>query len=207
MRNRSLQRRLACRWRPLALLLGGVLTAGAAAADDAITKDLHVSQVAMAIPAPSLPATSAEAPLAVKASLDKADGTYRIGENVRLSVSVSDDAYVWVFDTGTSGKVHQIFPNRFAEDNFLKRDEHRLIPGPQAEYDFRVGGPSGPELVTVVATTTDKPLTPAVMDEAVNSGPFIALAGSAVSVAKDLSISLREEHPTWQRALLKLNVE
>ena len=188
-----------------------VLAAAAAlAGDDAsITKDLHISQAPMVtniVPTSSGPG---EAGLSVFASADRGDGgAYKDGDKVRLSVEVSEDAYVWVYDTGTSGKVHQIFPNRFEEDNRARAGEAVSIPGPEANYDFQVSRPQGRELITVIATTSDRPLAPQLLQTEVSGGdgPFLALVGDAASVAKDLSISLREDHPVWTKAQTTIRI-
>lgn len=177
-----------------------------------ITKDLHITQVDMVLPPPviSVPPTSdsGSSGLTVHASVDSPDGVYRVGETVQLAVDVSEDAYLWVFDTGTSGKVHRIFPNRFDQDNFVRGGETVTIPGSGDEYDFRVSNPVGMELLTVVATTNDAPLAANLIDQAVSgAGPFYALAGDAASVAKDLTISLREEHPVWQRDVVVIEIQ
>ena len=195
------------------LLLAALLAAPAVLADDAsLTKDLHISQAPMLMVVEPVADTAtapggAAAELTVEARADRPDGRYRIGETVRLAVEVSEDAYLWVFDTGTSGKVHRIFPNRFEADNFVRGGATATIPGPGSDYDFRVSSPAGRELITVIATTTAEPLGADLVQEAVAGGsPFLALAGTAASVAKDLSISLREEHPVWTRDVLVVEI-
>ena len=192
-------------------LLGALVASSALHADDdSITKDLHISQVPMVIAAPErasdTPGSKSTA-LTVKARVDRNDATYRAGDNVRLAVEASDDAYLWVFDTGTSGKVHRIFPNRFDQDNFVRKGAEVTIPGAEAKYDFRVSSPSGRELITVIATTNDSPLADELVEEAVGASPFFALAGTAASVAKDLSVSLRNDHPVWARDVVVFEIE
>ena len=80
------------------------LTSGPVGAADPY-KDLSIEQRTMVEampPAPTpAPATSAGGALALTTTLDRADGRYRPGESVALTVETSADAYVWVFDTGT----------------------------------------------------------------------------------------------------------
>lgn len=175
-----------------------------AQADDAIRKDLHILQAPMLDIEPAPAAASAANAgagdgLAVSATVDRADGLYEHGDTLTLTVETTEDAYVWVFDTGTSGKVHQIFPNLYADNNFVRKDSPVAIPGPGAEYEFAVSRPSGPELLTVIASRDSAPLAQELVAEETGSGPFLPLRGTATSVAKDLSVSLRERHPTWAR--------
>ena len=165
---------------------------------DAYLKDLHIRQMPMATeltpPAPS-PASAATG-LTVSASVDRPDRSYQHGENLVLTVETTEDAYVWVFDTGTSGKVHQIFPNQYESSNFLAADARLEIPRADSKYQLAVSHPTGAELITVVASKDKTPLTPELIDTT-GGGPFLALRGDAASVAKDLSITLREQHSTW----------
>ena len=144
----------------------------------------------------SLPQTpSSSSPVMLTAALDRADGTYRPGEEVALTIETTKDAYVWVFDTGTSGNVHQLFPNEYATDNFIRAGRSVTLPDADAKYQFVVSPPAGFEMLTVFASTDDKPLTQDLIDRETGAGPFLALAGTAASVAKDLQIVIADGHP------------
>lgn len=174
-----------------------------ALADDAWMKDLHVAQRAMA-EVRAAPAAAGASPaageLSVDAALDRADGRYEQGDRLELTVDTSEDAYVWVFDTGTSGKVHQLFPNRYDDDNFVRAGAPLTLPPAGAEYDIVVSHPPGAELITVVASRDDTLLARGAIDGDAAAGPFFALRGSSASVAKDLSISLRERPADYATA-------
>lgn len=178
--------------------------AGAWADDEAWMKDLHVAQRAMAevraAPAGAEGASPAAGELSVDAALDRADGRYEQGDRLELTVDTSEDAYVWVFDTGTSGKVHQLFPNRYDDDNFVRAGAPLTLPPAGAEYDIVVSHPPGAELITVVASRDDALLARGAIDGDAAAGPFFALRGSSASVAKDLSISLRERPADYATA-------
>ena len=158
-------------------------------------KDLHIEQRAMAelqpAPASARPAAAASG-LAVEAALDRVDGRYEQGDRLTLTIDTSEDSYIWVFDTGTSGKVHQLFPNRYEDDNFVRAGAPLTLPQAESDYDIVVSHPPGAELLTVVASRDSAPPAPGAIDRETAAGPFFALRESAVSVAKDLSISLRE---------------
>ena len=162
-------------------------------------KDLHIEQKPMVQGFPDRgdadSATSGEG-LQISAALDRADAKYRHGESLSFTVETSEDAYVWVFDTGTSGKVHQIFPNRHEKNNFLKAGVPVAVPHPDASYKFVVSHPAGTELLTVIASKDNTPLTQDLIDSGADAGPFLALRGTAVSVVKDLAVSLKK-HPRW----------
>ena len=202
-------------------LLGALAFAG----QDSLIKDLDIKQAPMLIVQPQGMAgqagpdvqydfidqatyEDAASNLAVFAQVDRENRVYRPGDAVQLSVEVNEDAYLWVYDTGTSGKVHRIFPNRHDDNNFVRAGVPVAIPGPDANYDFQVTHPRGTELLTIIATTDNKPPAGHLLQTApANGNPFMMLAGNAKSVAKDISISLREDHKVWARAAVGIRIE
>ena len=159
-------------------------------------KDLDSRQVPMAEleTAPvSAQTTAASTGLVVKTAVDRPDARYRHGDTLTLTVDVTEDSYVWVFDTGTSGKVHQIYPNRYESDNFVRAGKAISIPPAGSEYQLHVSHPKGVELLTVIASKDNIPMTRDLVDQNTEAGPFLALRGDAVSVAKDLNITLKEK--------------
>ena len=162
-------------------------------------KDLDIRQVPMAelAPAPMSKPSSSDPELAVKTAVDRPDARYGHGDKLVLTVEVTEDAYVWVFDTGTSGRVHQIFPNKYDNDNFVRAGRAIAIPPQEADYQLLVSHPTGAELLTIIASKDSTPLAQKLIDQEIQAGPFLALRGDAVTVAKDLSISLKKAHPNW----------
>ena len=170
-----------------------IQVAGTALAQDSYIKDLDIRQKPMVddIKPPK------NGTLSVVATLDRPNRTYKTGENVMLKVKANEDCYIWVFDTGTSGKVHQVYPNKFDKKNFLAAGKTLSIPGKDSKYKLEVSPPSGKELITVVASKGDRPLTADLIDKNSSSGPFVALRGTAETVSKDLSITLRKQKQEW----------
>ncbi len=165
------------------------------ATEPSYIKDLDIRQVPMAKleAAPVSTQNTAGTELAVKTAVDRPDARYGHGDTLTLTVDVTEDAYVWVFDTGTSGKVHQIFPNRYESDNFVRAGKAISIPPAGSEYQLLVSHPKGAELLTVIASKDNVPMTRNLVDDSTEAGPFLALRGDAVSVAKDLKFTLKEK--------------
>lgn len=139
-------------------------------------------------------ATTAASPgLMVRTAVDRPDARYRHGDTLTLTVDVTEDAYIWVFDTGTSGRVHQIFPNRYESDNFVRAGKAVSIPPAGSEYQLLVSHPKGAELLTVIASKDNVSMTRDLVDQSAEAGPFLALLGDAGSVAKDLKVTLKEK--------------
>ena len=169
----------------------------AGATEPSFIKDIGVRQVPMAKidPTPASTSGTAGSTFLVRTAVDRPDARYTHGDALTLTVEVTEDAYVWVFDTGTSGKVHQIFPNRHVSDNFVRAGTSVAIPGKGAKYELLVSHPTGTELLTVIASKDKAPLTENLIDPQARAGAFLALLGDAVSVAKDLKVSLKQNHP------------
>ncbi|MCY4320649.1 MAG: DUF4384 domain-containing protein [Alphaproteobacteria bacterium] len=189
--------RTAIRNTALAAGLAAFAVSPAGAADP--YKDLSIEQreMVVALPPPPVPAATAGSggALALTTTLDRADGRYRPGESVALTLETNEDAYVWVFDTGTSGRVHQIFPNEHATDNFMRAGHAMTLPGEGAQYQFVAAEPTGVELLTVIASRDNTPIADHLVDRNTGAGPFLALQGTAASVSKDLQITIPQKHP------------
>jgi hypothetical protein len=138
------------------------------------------------------PNSTTKVGMTVTVGVDRPDGVYKIGDKVVLSVAVDMDAYVTVFNTGTSGQVHVIFPNEFQQDNHVLAGAPVLIPSDDADFDFIASGPPGTELITVVASTNPDSLVQP--GDTVAAGPFQAYTQVAEVVAKDLQITLEAQH-------------
>ena len=81
--------------------------------------------------------------------------TYRVGEEIRVSVRVDRDAYVYLFSLQPDGSVTQILPNRYSDDNRLSAGETRTFPPSGAGYVFNTEPPTGLSKVVAVASTRE----------------------------------------------------
>lgn len=79
--------------------------------------------------------------------------SYRVGEEIRVSVRVDRDAYVYLYSLEPDGTVTQILPNRFTSQNRLSAGETRTFPPSGAGYVFNVDPPTGLSKVVAVAST------------------------------------------------------
>lgn len=173
----------------LAMGLGSTGTAWALTLDDQAiptTRDLKVVQQPMTEVKPAVQAFE------VKASVDREDQTYRIGERVVFRVTSSEDAYITLVDVGTSGEVTILFPNQYQQDNRVRAGETVEIPSPGAGFGIEVGGPTGLELIKVLATRGPTP----VFDprDYVAHGPFHVLNEPVAVVTRNLIVVMEEEH-------------
>jgi Domain of unknown function (DUF4384) len=93
--------------------------------------------------------------LSVNVSVDRAGSNpvYNIGDAIRVSVNVSDNAYVYLFSVHSDGQIDQILPNRLSGGSqFLRAGETRSFPPAGGAYTLSVDGPSGQDKVLAVAS-------------------------------------------------------
>lgn len=86
--------------------------------------------------------------------------SYRVGEFIRLGVTVSAAAYVYLFSVDSAGKVIQVLPNRadgHGGNHHVQAGGTVYFPPAGAGYSYRVTGPYGLDKVFVIASQT--PLT------------------------------------------------
>jgi len=75
--------------------------------------------------------------------------TYYSGEDIQIGFKTNSDAYIYIFDTDTTGATRQIFPNFYDRDNFVHGNRTYYIP--DSSYNLRVVGPSGREYIKAIA--------------------------------------------------------
>ncbi len=95
--------------------------------------------------------------LRVKVWVDRDPGKtgtarYRIGDRIYVYASVTEDAYVYLFDIKPDGGISLFLPNPYDPNNRLRAGEVRRFPPPGARYAFTIDGPPGEELVLAVAS-------------------------------------------------------
>ncbi len=126
--------------------------------------------------------------LAISAWVDRADVTYKAGETVTLFVKANGDAYITVIDVGASGKAHVLFPNKVQPNSHIAAFEVVQIPALDERYRFTVGGPSGTELIKIIATS--EPIDVIRPEDLVSAGAFRSFKRSAKDLSRDLSVTL-----------------
>ena len=148
----------------------------AAAQTSGLTRDLSPEQIDVERVKPP------QSDLRVEAWTDRTD--YKPGEILNLFVKTNMDAHVWVVDVGTSGKVHILFPNKFQTSNKVLAHQVVQIPGADANWRIKVGGPPGQELIKVIATTkADAIIDPTKLAEL---GSIYQYRDTAQSLTRDL---------------------
>ena len=113
---------------------------------------------------------------------------YNIGESVRIGVTVSEDAYVYLYSVHSNGTIEQILPNRLDDgrNNFVSAGSTRYFPPQNARYTFDVAGPQG--LDKVIAVASREPLDLSTLRGFTQAGDFSVSEQGEESFAQTLSI-------------------
>lgn len=80
---------------------------------------------------------------------------YQVGDEVRISVRVSDSAYVYLFSVKPDGEITQILPNEYDDSGrnaYVRAGETRVFPPSDARYQFNIAPPRGLSKVIAVAS-------------------------------------------------------
>jgi hypothetical protein len=85
---------------------------------------------------------------------DRAQGAYRIGEELKLSVRPSRDAYVYCFYKDVAGEVTKIFPSQYDSSARVAAGA-QSIPAPSWEAPMQLTGPAGQAEVRCFAVDKD----------------------------------------------------
>jgi hypothetical protein len=164
--------------------LTAIAAASPALAQSPTVRDLSVEPLSLA------EVTVPESDLKVTAWVDRRNDTYRPGDTLTLSIRTNRDAFVSVVNVGSSGRVTVLFPNKHAPSNRVAAHQVVQLPADNAPYRIKVGGPSGYDLLKIIATARPHKLTDP--KEFAELGPFLAYRGSVRTLARDLSVELKE---------------
>lgn len=106
--------------------------------------------------APALPQGLIPVPAepGIQVSLETTKATYAPGDALRLTFTLSREAYVYLYNLTANGEVKLLVPNRFLQDPRFAAGKHTL---PTAGWVLRVTEPEGIEYLQLVAT--DRPLS------------------------------------------------
>jgi hypothetical protein len=94
-----------------------------------------------------------QTPLAVQLGLEKA--AYAPGDRLRLTITLNQDSYVYIYNITPDRRVNLLFPNAYQPMNLLKAGTHTI---PNQRYSFVISPPTGFECIQVLALAAPLPL-------------------------------------------------
>jgi Domain of unknown function (DUF4384)/PEGA domain len=144
--------------------------------------------------------------LKVSVALNKAGANplYLEGENLKISVNVNQDAYVYVFNIQSTGAITVLLPNGFpgGQQPFLRAGETRTFPGSGDKYQLNIQAPFGQEKIFALASKN--PLNLSGIIPQVQTGNFVnATVQGSEGLARPLAVVVTPLPPTdWTTAFV-----
>jgi len=175
--------------RALLLLLVTLVALSAAAAADGGAAPLGI------IPTP----TPTPNPLTVSIWTNKTG--YVVGETLTIYFMVSQPAYIYIYDIQPDGVVRLIFPNAYAQANYVSAGTHTL-PSSSA-YRFTVTPPTGTEQLQIFASPVPLALSPSSYSEPF---PMIGSNPHSAGVAIKGIIPTDPQQAQWVTAWTSLTI-
>jgi hypothetical protein len=131
-------------------------------------------------------------PLTVSVWTDKSN--YTVGETLTIFFSVSQAAFIYIYDIQPDGIVRLIFPNAYSQANFVSAGTHSL---PNGMYKFTVAPPTGTEHLQIFASPVDLGLAPPYFGE-----PFPMAGGDTGSASVQIQVQILGivPEPVWATA-------
>ena len=122
-------------------------------------------------------APAQQAGFIVEVWADSPDGTYSVGQEVRLFLRGGRDAYYTVLAVGPEGDVLQLYPPPDDPPMLVRAGEILTIPGHDDGRNIRAAYPAGRELIRIVGSTS----------------PITVLPGGGSRAAADVAATLQAE--------------
>lgn len=125
--------------------------------------------------------------------VDRSDYTYAEGEDVKLFVKTSEDAYVTILNVDPAGQTTILFPNEYQPDNLVRADRVVEVPDPASLSRIVVTGTTGTELIKVIAST--EPIAPFEAQQLAAAGPYQVVSTRGQGVARSLAVTMLGDAP------------
>lgn len=122
---------------------------------------------------------------------------YSPKEALKLSIELSRDAYVYLYDINPAGQVTLLFPNGFSRNNLVKAGKYTLPDNPS--YSFVVTEPMGLESLQALAFTKSVPLLELSAQGDLDQHPFPMLSSDAKALKPQVQkmIEITVEPGEW----------
>ena len=171
------------------VMLSGGIAGAQEAGQSPLSRTLSVEQTAVYDVKPA----RRQGGLNVVTWVDRSDYTYAEGEEVKLFVKTSEDAYVTVLNVDPAGQTTILFPNEYQPDNLVRANRVLEVPDPASLSRIVVTGTMGTELIKVIASS--EPIEPFEARQLAAAGPYQLLRAQAQGVARSLSVTMLGDAP------------
>lgn len=135
-----------------------------------------------------------------KLTLSAGKERFQLGEMITFTAEPDKDCYLYIFDIGTSGKIHLLFPNKMQPQNFVEAGDEIKIE------NIRVGAPTGTETVKALATL-DSLSYGELLESSGSPATFQSLGGDIDKFSRDLEVLISPiANDKWTTDTIKLEI-
>ncbi|PIR00340.1 MAG: hypothetical protein COV66_07610 [Nitrospinae bacterium CG11_big_fil_rev_8_21_14_0_20_45_15] len=124
---------------------------------------------------------------------------YQINEKIVFYVKAEESGYLTLFDVSSNGNITVIFPNKYHQDNFVRKGVTYQVPSPNYGFEFDIQGPRGLERAKAIVTRNKIPLLELNLDEG-----FHSLQSGSTRGMRDIKILSKQilsaESSDWAEA-------
>lgn len=122
---------------------------------------------------------------------------YSPKEALKISIELSRDAYVYLYDINPAGQVTLLFPNGFSRNNLVKAGKYTLPDN--SSYSFVVTEPMGLESLQALAFTKPIPLLELSAQSDLDQHPFPTLSSDSKALKPQVQklIEITVEKSEW----------
>ncbi|MCL2744734.1 MAG: DUF4384 domain-containing protein, partial [Planctomycetaceae bacterium] len=123
---------------------------------------------------------------AVRVDVNHSSRIYTKDDLLQATVTSSENGYLYLFYRDAVGNVSVLFPNRFQQENSIRKNETVAVPAPGSNFKIRMDAPFGSEMLKAVVSL--KPLT------YIDTAAFIGASATPVNetTAKSFSKSFEK---------------
>lgn len=148
--------------------------------------------------------------LKVQVAVNKAgvNPLYNEGEELKVSVSVNQDAYVYVFNVAADNSVAVLLPNGFpgGRQPLLRGGETRTFPAPGDQYRLVISAPFGQEKIFALASKT--PLDLSAVIPQVQANTIVPATVQGTGLARPLAVVVAPLPPKdWTSAYVDFRTQ
>jgi hypothetical protein len=149
--------------------------------------------------------------LKVQVAVNKAgvNPLYNEGEELKVSVSVNQDAYVYVFNVAADNSVNVLLPNGFpgGRQPFLRGGETRTFPANGDQYRLIISAPYGQEKIFALASKTPLDLSAVIPQVQANTIATANVQGTS-GLARPLAVVVAPLPPQdWTSAYVDFRTQ
>ncbi|BBK41856.1 hypothetical protein STVA_18760 [Allostella vacuolata] len=143
--------------------------------------------------------------LSISAWVNRADATYRPGDDVTIYLRANLDARITILNVDATGRTTVLLPNSNAAENRISANAVHVVPPAGSAYALKVRPPFGANVIKIIATTSSVPVI--ALGRTTAGEPFSVIGDPAADVARRIEATMGQQRTSaWAMAELPIFV-